>query len=408
MSAEAALSGEAHLPLWRNRDFVLLRAGQAVSVAGSGVSGLAFPLLVLTITHSPIAAGLVGFFGTAPHLFFALPAGALVDRRDRRRTMMLCDAGRALALGSIALTLALGVLPFAQLALVAFIEGSLGVVCGLAESAAIPRVVPPDQLTEAASINQATGQAASLAGPPLGGLLYSFSHLLPFAADAASYVLSVLSLRFVVTPLQEERRQSREGMLFEVATGIRWGWHRQFIRVSTFLVGGINVLMAAQGIAVIVLARHLSATPPEVGVIFTIYSLGGLLGSLVAGRMAHHARLGTAMLAVLWGFALLFPLYTLAPNFLVIGVIGGMMVALGIAWNVLAIGYLSGLIPDALQGRVRAAMQLVSGGLLPLGPLVAGILVQRAGPNATFLVFAGLAAAVALVGTLSQSVREAA
>jgi len=400
----------ARLPrsLWRNRDFLLLRVGQAVSVAGSGVSGLAFPLLALTITHSTIAAGLVGFFGSAPRLLFTLPGGVLVDRWDRRRTMMLCDTGRALALGSVALTLCVGVLPVVQLDIVAFVEGSLSVVFGLAESAAIPRVVPPDQLTEAASINQATDQIGSLVGPPLGGLLYGLAHLLPFAVDAVSYVLSVLSLQFVVTPLQEVRQRSNQRVLSEVGEGVRWAWHHPFLRVSVFLLGGINFLAAAQSLAVIVLVRHLGATPPQIGLVFTIYSLGGLLGSLVAGRVGRHVRLGMVLICVQWGFALLFPLYTLAPNYIIVGIIGAAMVAMGICWNVLAIGYLAGLIPDALQGRVRGAMQLVPGSLLSLGPLFAGVMLQVAGLHATFLVFGALAAILALIASFSRAVRQAA
>jgi len=403
---EAAPLAEPPQSLWHNRDFVLLRAGQGVSVVGSGVSGLAFPLLVLAVTHSTIAAGLVGFFAGAPRLLFTLPAGVLVDRWDRKRTMILCDTGRALALGSIALTLYLGILPVAQLDIVAFVEGSLAVVFGLAESASIPRVVPPSQLTEAASVNQASGQAASVVGPPLGGYLYGLSHILPFTADAVSYALSVFSLLFITTPLQGERRRSGQNLRAEVAEGVQWAWRQPFIRVSVFLVGGSNFLSSAASLAVIVLARHLHANPPTIGLIFTISSLGGLLGSILAGRARRYLKLRWVMTGMLWGFALLFPLYTLASNFLVVGVIGALMAAMGVTWNVVAIGYISGLIPDALQGRVRAAMQLVSGGLIPLGPLVAGVMLQSAGLNATFLVFGVLAGTLALVAAVSRAVRE--
>src|SRR6266536_5227827 len=89
-------------PLWFNRDYMLLWSGQIVSNIGTQVSQLAFPLLVLALTGSPAQAGFVAAARTVPWLLFALPAGALVDRWDRKRTMMLCSAGSGLALASIA------------------------------------------------------------------------------------------------------------------------------------------------------------------------------------------------------------------------------------------------------------------------------------------------------------------
>ena len=99
---------------------MLLWTGQAVSVLGSRVSSIAYPLLVLALTRSPAQAGLVGFAGTLPYLLFQLPAGGLVDRWNRKRTMIACELGRGLALGSLALAWWLRALSFVQIVLVAF------------------------------------------------------------------------------------------------------------------------------------------------------------------------------------------------------------------------------------------------------------------------------------------------
>src|SRR5215831_5211764 len=131
----------SRLPLWRNRDYLLLWGGQAVSSVGGEASNLAFPLLILALTHSPAQAGLTGALRALAYVLLGLPAGALIDRWDRKRTMILCDIGRALALGSIPLALALGHLSIAQIYLVALIEGSLFVFFSLAETAALPQVV---------------------------------------------------------------------------------------------------------------------------------------------------------------------------------------------------------------------------------------------------------------------------
>src|SRR6185312_14123710 len=106
-------------PLRKNRDFVLLQAGQMLSTLGSSASQIAYPLLVLALTHSPAKAGVVGFAAFAPYVAFGLLAGVAADRWNRRRVMIGMDAVRVLAMTSIVVALALGSLTFAQIAIVA-------------------------------------------------------------------------------------------------------------------------------------------------------------------------------------------------------------------------------------------------------------------------------------------------
>src|SRR6266702_6557096 len=107
--------------LWRNRNFLLLWSGQLISLVGTGVSHLAFPLLTLALSGSPAQAGFVAFLNQVPYFLLSLPAGALVDRWDRRRVMLVCQAGRALRLLSLLLVLGLeqtSVLPLYLVSLV--------------------------------------------------------------------------------------------------------------------------------------------------------------------------------------------------------------------------------------------------------------------------------------------------
>src|SRR4051812_9375055 len=105
--------------LWRNRDYLLFWSGQAISDIGGSVSELAFPLLVLAMAGSPAQAGIVAGLRALPALLISLLAGALVDRWDRKRVMLLCDCGRCLSLASIPLAFALGHLTLYQLYLTA-------------------------------------------------------------------------------------------------------------------------------------------------------------------------------------------------------------------------------------------------------------------------------------------------
>src|SRR5450432_2859065 len=111
---ETTLQPVRPLPLWRNRNFLLLISGQGVSAIGTQVSQFAFPLLILALTHSPAQTGLITALRGLPYALFSLPAGALVDRWNRKHVMLLCDAGRAIALASIPIAFAFGVINMVQ------------------------------------------------------------------------------------------------------------------------------------------------------------------------------------------------------------------------------------------------------------------------------------------------------
>src|SRR6185437_14373289 len=178
---------QAPRSLWRNPAYLILWAGQGVSSVGTQASTLALPLLILAITGSPAEAGILGGLRGLAYVLFGLPGGAMVDRWNRRLVMVVCDTGRALAFASIPLTLWLGHLSAAQLYVVSFVEGIAFIFFGLAETACLTRVVPPEQLPVAIAQSQATDATATLIGPPLGGLLYGMAQGLPFLVDAISY-----------------------------------------------------------------------------------------------------------------------------------------------------------------------------------------------------------------------------
>src|SRR5581483_10876908 len=200
----------AALPLNRNRDFLLLWSGHLVSTAGTQVTDLALPLLVLALTNSPTQAGIVAACGTVPRFVLALPAGVLVDRLDRKRVMIACDVLRALALGSIPLALWLGRLTMAQLYIVSFLLGTGFIFFFLARVSALPRVVAREQLPSAVARQEAADSVVTLVGPPLGGFVFGLGRALPFLADAISYVVSAASLGFIRVPFQRERAEEEK------------------------------------------------------------------------------------------------------------------------------------------------------------------------------------------------------
>jgi len=397
----------APAPLRRNRDFVLLWSGQVVSTVGTRVSSLAFPLLVLGLTGSPAQAGIVGFAQTLPYLVLYLPAGALVDRWDRKRIMLAADAGRAVALGSVAVVLVVAEPSMAQLIVVALVEGSLFVLFDLCESAALPQIVPQEQLPAAIAQNQARQQGAQLAGQPLGGLLFGLSRLLPFAFDAVSYAVSFASLLFVRPAFQERRERSGTHLVAELREGVTWLWGQPFLRTLVGLVAGSNFAFQALILVLIVRARELGASPALIGAMLACFGAAAILGSLAAPWMQRRLPASVVLVGALWLWAGLAAVLVLIHDPLALGVVAGVASFAGPPFNVVVGTYAYALVPDRLLGRVRGVALMVAWGALPLGSLAAGFLVERFGTGATLLVLAAVMLVVAVGATAFPVIRQA-
>ena len=394
--------------LWRNRDFLLLWSGQGVSSLGTEITLVAFPLLVLALTHSPAQAGFVGAMRSVPFVLIALPAGALIDRWDRKRVMLLCDAGRAIALGSIPLAFALGHFSLAQLYVVALAEGTFFAFFNLANSAALPHVVTKEQVPEAIARSYAIESIAMLVGPFLGTALFTIGRALPFLGDAISYAASVVSLRLIRAQFQMEREATAPVRLREqIMEGLRWLWRQPLIRYMAFLTAGVNFCFASQTLIVIVLAQGMHASATTIGIVFAIGGAGGIVGSLVAPRIRQRLSFGQAIIGLCWLWALLWPMMILAPTPLALG---GVLLAISLSsptYDVVQYSYRLALIPDHLLGRVNSAFRVLLFGTQPVGLALGGVLLQRFNGVVTVLVFTVTMAVLALITTANIHVRAA-
>ena len=386
---------------------MLLWSGQIVSNIGTQVSQLAFPLLILALTGSAAQAGFAGALRALPYLFFSLPAGALIDRWDRKRTMIICDAGRAISLASIPVAYALGDLTIVQLYLVSAIEGTLFVFFNIAEAACLPRVVPKEQLPAATAQNMATDGITALIGPPLGGALYTAGKFLPFIADALSYAVSVISLLFIKVKFQQERVTAPRKLWVEIHEGLAWLWHHPLIRFMSILTGGWNLLLAGFPLIIIVLAQQQQASSFTIGLIFSIGGIGAVLGSIVATSIQQRFSFGQVIISTTWIAALVIPLYTIAPNPFVLGAITAVVFIVGPIYNVVQFSYRSAIIPDELQGRVNSVFRLIAFGGQPLGLALTGLLIQDIGVIKTVYICTFGMVAFALAASLNKHVRNA-
>ncbi len=394
-------------PLWLNRDYMLLWSGQMVSNVGTQVSTLAFPLLILALTGSPAQAGFAGALRALPYVIFSLPAGALIDRWDRKRIMILCDSGRAISMASIPVALVFGHLTIVQLYLVSLIEGTLFVFFNIAEVACLPRVVPKEQLPAATAQNMATDGITALLGPSLGGALYTVGRMLPFLADAVSYAVSVLSLFLIRTKFQKERVAARRKLWVEIREGLAWLWHHPLIRFIAILTGGYNFILAGYVLIIIVLAQQQHATSFTIGLIFAAGGISAVLGSIVAPALQRRLSFGQAIIGSSWLIALFMPLYSIAPNPLMLGIITAASFIVEPLYNVVQLSYRSALIPDELQGRVNSVFRLIAFGGQPLGLALTGVLIQNIGVIQTVLICSAGLCVLAIAATVNTHVRNA-
>lgn len=392
--------------LWHNRNFLLLWSGQLISWIGTGVSHLAFPLLTLALSGSPAQAGFVAFLNQVPYFLLSLPVGALVDRWDRRRVMLVCQTGRALSLLSIPLVFALEHPSVLPLYVVSLVDGLFFVFFDLAEASSLPSLVSPEQLPSATSLYLTTDGVTNLLGAPLGGLLYSAGRAFPFVADALSYVISACSLLFIKASFQQQRVKAPRSLFREMVQGLTWLWHQPVIASLAVITSGLNLVFPTSTLIVIVLAQRQHAPPALIGAIFALGGGGYTLGALLGAPLQRRLRLGSVILGVCWLFVLLWPLFAVASSPVLLGAVLIGLSLLRPIYGVVQVSYRLSVIPDELQGRVTSIYNLIALGSEPVGLALTGVLIERLGVVRTILLLGIGLLILALAMTLNPHIRK--
>jgi hypothetical protein len=393
------------LPLHRNRDFMLLQLGRLLSSAGSQFSSIAYPLLVLAVTGSAARAGVVSFAGILPSAVFALPAGVMADHGNRKWLMITADAVRLVAIAGLAAAILADRIPFWAIVLVAFVEGSGRAVFSAAEPGAMRAVVPARQLPAAAGAQTGRQAAVQMAGPPLGGALFGIAQALPFLADAVSYTFSIGLLLAMRTPFQEARRRGRSPLRERVAEGFRFLWGQPFLRICAVLFGLSNFIGPGVLLAVVVIGRRQGLSGGRVGLLVAAFGGCLLLGSFLSPLVRRRLPVRAVLLGEFWtwmgsGLYLIWPsVYVLAASIL--------PTALAIPSSDSVVhGYRIAMTPDRLLGRVSSVWTTIALVIAPLGPLLAGLLLEVS-ERAAVASFAASGLVLAVWGTLSPAIRAA-
>ncbi|WP_395657217.1 MFS transporter [Nocardioides sp.] len=393
--------------LARNHDFTALWVGQTVSEIGSRMTMFVFPLLTYALTGSALLAAasealhLLGLAGTL------LPAGVLADRVDRRRIMRVASGSGVLLYTSVAVAGVLDVLTVAHLLVVALLTGVGAGLFAPAEMSAVRTVVPTDELPTALSQNQARLHVASLLSAPLGGVLYSIARWLPFAADAVSFAVSWVLLGRLRTDLAPAPYDGpRRRPVHDLGEGVRFILRQPFFRVLTVWGALANLTVNALFFVAVLRLIEGGFGSFQIGLVEGVAGAAGIVGAVLAPWVIDRVATGSLTVAIAWSFVPLVVPMAFWNQPAVVAAALGLGLLLNPAGNAGIQSYRVAVTPPELIGRVQSASQFVSMSMLPLSPVIAGVLLSALGGQAAILVLGVLTAAVAMIPTLSRSVRS--
>ena len=393
--------------LWANRDYVLFWSGQTISTIGGSISLLAFPLLTLALTGSAFQASLVMALRTFPRIFCLLFAGVLVDRWNRKRVMIICDIGRLLSVVSIPLAFVLGHLTIWQLYINALLEGTLQCFFEIAYSSGLAQVVRSEQLSSAMAQEEVVEGITGLMGPSLSGILYGFGGMLPFIADAISYLVSIVTLRSIRTPFQLSRTQERCHLLHEVREGLLWMWKQPVLRAMNLVNSVAALIIPGSTLVIIDVAKQQHASTTMIGFIVACGGIGAVLGSLLSPFGQRFLSVGQSIVLVRWIFVLAWPLYAFLPHPYLLGIVEFIIGFADPFEDVPYFSYRLAIIPDELRGRVISACRIFTSVSNPLGLMITGWSLERFGPQPTIIIATLVMLMCALTITCTPSLRNA-
>jgi MFS family permease len=347
----------------------MLWVGQLLSDTGSQVGGLAYPLLILALTHSAVLAGVVGTARAVTGLCLRLPAGALSDRLDRRLTMIVCDISRTVLLALLGILILLRLASWPVILIVALIEGGAGTIFDPAATAAVPGIVPDGQLEQAFAATEARTYGASLAGPALGGVLFGLGRAVPFLADAVSYAVSFSTVNLIRGRFRPQNAAERKALWHEVADGLRLVWQVPILRAVAIQAPLVNFAFSGVIFTITLALRQHGTSTAVIGVVQAAIAVGGLAGAIVAPRLLGHMRLWTLAATITLAGALLFGAAALVvPSPLVAAPIA-IDLLFAPAVNAGLFGVMLRGTPEDMRGRVANTLIMLATALAALAPL---------------------------------------
>ncbi len=393
----------------RNRRFLALWSGNALSLVGTSGVRLAYPLLALALFDSPELAGWIAFAATIPILILQVPAGLVADTVNRRLLMLVAQAVGLVATASVLLAAALDLRGTAILLVVAAVlEGSAFVFFGIAEVGAVRDVVEERHRTVAFSFLEAEQPIGNLAGRAIGGALFDLSRWAPFLFNAFSYVFCLITLAVMPKRVFDPRPSSSLAGSVAPETsrwwrrmgeGLVWMWRIPYLRLTTIITGVTNVLFQCLLLLILVIGTREGRPAWTVGVILASAGVGGILGSFLAPRLERRASPRALFLGCVWAWTALLALVALSTHTVVLVLAWGGVGLVGTVCAVTLTVTRAAAVPDAALGRTVSAAAVITDGAVPIGAVIGGYLLASTGPETTATIILAVMLAAALLCT---------
>jgi MFS family permease len=397
----------------KNRAFNRLMFGSSISMFGSRISTIAFPMLVLHLSGSPFVAGLVVCAAITPSMLAYIPAGVLADRWNPKPVMLVSEIGRGIAIASVVAPLAFGRRPSVYLLILAMVvEEVLEIFSTLAERRFFGRLIERDKVSRAqarraqARIEVRT-HAAVLAGRPVGPYLYELKPILPFLADAVSFVASVLSIVCIVDQNKDwniipdhprtKTKKAKGWLRKDIGGGILWLYRNKYARITIELMAGTTLISQALILIFLTEAHTQQLSSFAIGMGLAASGAGGVLGSIVSGRLCERVKsfwLQIQMCA--WSAALALLAISGGRSFLWIAAAMTILGFTGSIGNIEFSSYLVQNVANGMLARVVSIGQVLAIGACGLGPLLGGIAIQGWGAQGAVLLLFIVTAVLAI------------
>jgi MFS family permease len=386
-------------------DFTRLWTASAVSTIGDGVTMVAGPLLIASLTRDPVLVAGAAFVQSLSWLLFSLVGGVLADRLDRQRLIVAVNAVRAVALGGLCAAIATGTVTIPLVYAVFCLLGACETIADTAAVARLPAIVAPERLAAANARLMATFTIGNqFAAKPLGAWLFAGAAALPFGVDALTFVAaSVLVAGMRSVPAEPRPPATLRG---DIAEGVRWLWSMRLLRCLALSMGIANVAFCGAFAVFVLYARErLGLSGVGYGLLLTTFAVGGLAGTAVAGRLQAWfgatwvLRVGLVVEALTHLTLATTRRPWLAAAILVVFGVHTMV------WGVIVTTLRQRAVPGRLLGRVAGVQTLLEAAGATFGLLLGGVLAQGLGITAPFWI---AAAAMVLVAAVAWApLREA-
>jgi MFS family permease len=380
--------------LLRHADFRRLWAADALSQAGTQVTFIALPLLLIKVLDAgPFEVGLLTTFEFLAFLVVGLPAGVWVDRMRRRNVLIVTDLVRGLLYGSLPLAWAFDVLTLGQVYVVALVAGVCTVFFDVAYQSYLPHLVGRDNLVEGNAKLQGTQSVAQVAGPTVGGVLVQ-ALTAPYAilVDAASYLWSAIWVGAIRSREPRPERAPDRHLGREMKEGLAFVLGNRLLRAITACTGTANLFQNVGMTVFVVLlasASGLNLSAGTIGLLFSATAVGGVFGAMVARRFAGWVGQGPALwISIAIGVPAVLPMPFVQRGWLLWLLAAGQVVfgASIVVYNITQVSFRQLLCPERLLGRMNATIRFAVWGTIPIGSLLGGILGATIGLRPTLWV----------------------